>query len=101
MLDLVDVVAGGDGFSGRRGQGINPTNGQATDIPPKDFDFTLTGDGRYHRVPALPFVDGVFIPDGRSGPVQLDSAGHAFDGFPATDNIDVRLRLGGRANPHR
>ena len=27
-LDLVDVVAGGDGFSGRRGRGIDPTNGQ-------------------------------------------------------------------------
>ena len=27
-LDLVDVVAGGDGFSGRRGRGIDPTNGR-------------------------------------------------------------------------
>jgi len=29
-------------------------------------------------------IDGVFVPDGRAGAVQLDSAGHAFDGFPET-----------------
>ena len=35
-LDLVDVVAGGDGFSGRRGRGIDPTSGQLVDTPVKD-----------------------------------------------------------------
>ena len=30
IFDLVDVVAGGDGFSGRRNRGIDPTNGQVT-----------------------------------------------------------------------
>jgi hypothetical protein len=28
ILDLVDVVAGGDGFSGRRNRGIDPTTGR-------------------------------------------------------------------------
>ena len=37
-FDLVDVVAGGDGFSGRRGHGIDPTNGRPTDRTPKDPD---------------------------------------------------------------
>ena len=51
-----------------------------TSIPsPKGY---LLGDGKYHRVEAMPFVDGVFIPDGRIGPVQLDSAGHTFADFP-------------------
>ena len=37
------------------------------------------GDGRYHRVEGLRFVDGVFVPDDRGGrPVQTDSAGHTF-----------------------
>ena len=82
ILDLVDVVAGGDGFSGRRNAGIDPTDGQIVDRS-KGF---LIGDGQYHRVEAMPFVDGVFIPDGRTGRVQTDSAGHIFTEFPATAN---------------
>ena len=85
MFDLVDVVAGGDGFSGRRNAGIDPTNGRPTDRPPDDRARPV-GDGKYHRVEGLPLVDGVFIPDGRHGPVQVDSAGHVFDGCPDTSN---------------
>ena len=45
------------------------------------------GDGKYHRALGLKFVDGVFIPNGRRGPVQIDSAGHAFPDFPETCNV--------------
>ena len=48
------------------------------------------GDGRYHRVEAMPFVDGVFIPDGRSGPVKLDSARHTFGEFVNSTNLAGR-----------
>lgn len=86
-LDLVDVVAGGDGYSSRRNAGIDPTDGRATGTSPKlDEEFKLSGDGKYHRVQGLPLVDGVFIPDGRSDAVQTDSAGHTFAGFGATAN---------------
>ena len=34
-LDLVDVVAGGDGFSGRRDRGIDPTSGRPIDTAPQ------------------------------------------------------------------
>ena len=62
-FDLVDVVAGGDGFSGRRNAGIDPTTGRIVDALPKDAkDLSFTGDGQYHRVQSLPFIDGVFIP---------------------------------------
>jgi hypothetical protein len=86
MLDLADVVAGGDGFSGRRNRGIDPRNGRTTGaLPPaNDPFFIFPGDRRYHRVEKLPFVDGVFIPDGRTGGVQIDSEGRMFDGFPDT-----------------
>ncbi len=86
MLDLVDVVAGGDGFSGRRNRGIDPTNGQADAMTPKDTgpEAWFHGDGKYHRVEALPLVDGVFIPDGGKDAVQVDSAGNTFAGFPDT-----------------
>ena len=47
----------------------------------------FTGEGRYRRVEGLPLVDGVFVPDGRTGRVQLDSAGHVFDEFPESSRL--------------
>jgi hypothetical protein len=81
VFDLVDVVAGGNGFSGRRNRGIDSTTGQPISWAVSQLGHFPTGDGRYHRAEAMPFVDGVFVPDGRNGPVQLDSAGHAFGEF--------------------
>ena len=80
-LDLVDVVAGGDGFSGRRNAGINPTNGRVTDIPPLFDEFFLSGDKTYHRTTELRLVDGVFIPASGKEPTEVDSAGHTFAGW--------------------
>ena len=58
-------------------------HGRIVDFAPALDRFWPLGvsDGRYHRVKGLPLIDGVFVPDDRLGPVQLDSAGHAFDGF--------------------
>ena len=81
ILDLVDVVAGGDGFSGRRNRGIDPTNGQVIGWAVSQLGHFPVGDGKYHRVEAIRFIDGVFVPDGRKGPVQLDSAGNTFGEF--------------------
>jgi hypothetical protein len=80
-LDLVDIVAGGDGLGKARDRGIDPTTGRIVYQQPLDFD--LQGDGQYHTVDELPFVDGVFIPSSANGPVQLDSAGHKFADFPS------------------
>ena len=84
IFDLVDVVAGGDGFSGKRGRGINPTTGRAVGEPPRGERLSLVDDGRYHRVETMPMVDGVFVPYGPTGRVQVDSAGHGFTGFLTT-----------------
>jgi hypothetical protein len=93
MFDLVDVVAGGDGYSGGRSGGVDPTNGRCIPAaePGREYvrgprDIVMIGDGTYHRVPDRPFIDGVFIPDGAKGPVQVDSAGHRCDEFLATLN---------------
>jgi hypothetical protein len=94
-FDLADLVAGGDGHSNRRGRGICPVNGQATDSAlgsPKNTDandvgrFRLTSDGKYHRVEASPLIDGVFIPYSRPDGVQVDSAGHRFSEFTTVCN---------------
>jgi hypothetical protein len=93
VLDLVDVVAGGNGFSGRRNGAINPADGSVVrNVAMADYyakhrnETDHVGDGRYHRVSGGPFIDGVFIPDGSHGSVQVDSANHRFN-FPPTANI--------------
>ena len=96
-FDLVDVVAGGDGFSGRRGVGIDPTDGKATSATPKIS--AREGDGQYHRVAGCPFIDGVFIPDGRNDYVQVDSAGHRFADFLSTTNTTSHLIWAGGPVP--
>jgi len=82
-IDLLDIVAEGDGDGRRRDRGINPATG-AREIRYAAGD--RVGDGKYHRLDWNKLIDGVFIPDGRKGSVVLDSAGHAFDGFPTTAN---------------
>ncbi|MCG2685416.1 MAG: hypothetical protein L6306_17575, partial [Planctomycetales bacterium] len=82
VLDLLDIVAGGYGTGRRRERGIDPTTGMED---PMFFPQNRGGDGRQYRpVGWHRLIDGVFVPDGKAGRVQLDSAGHAFDGFPAT-----------------
>jgi hypothetical protein len=98
ILDLADVVAGGDGSSGRRNRGIDPTTGRIVAAPPERK--ILVSDGRYHRVEGLPFVDGVFIPDcRRRTPVQTDSAGHTFEAFDTAFNETWHCVWAGGAIP--
>ena len=61
-LNLVDMVAGGDGFGKARDRGIDPTTGKTTAYSQTQEHRRRLGDGRYHRVEGLPFVDGVFVP---------------------------------------
>jgi hypothetical protein len=86
-LDLVDVVAGGDGFSGGRRRGVDPATGSISERAPSNYLPTIASDNLYHRVEGIGFVDGVFIPNGAAGPVQVDSVGHTFDDFRKTDNL--------------
>ncbi len=87
-IDLADVVGGGNGAGTgqlNRWLGINTgldgtrfiVNGQRT----QNCQAT---DNRYHRVTHLPYVDGVFAPDGSAGPVQVSSQGHLWRDCPKT-----------------
>jgi hypothetical protein len=80
-------VAGGDGFSGRRNRGIDPSNGRIVDAVRRRSNVLarMVGDGQYHRVAGVPYVDGVFIPSSEVA-VPIDSAGHVFDKFDHADN---------------
>ncbi len=83
-LDLLDIVAGGNGLGHRRECGIDPSSGM------QDTLFvarTRRGDGQFHLVEWNGLVDGVFVPNGSAGPVKLDSGGQAYDGFPRTAGL--------------
>ena len=100
-FDLVGVVAGGDGFSGHRNASIDPTSGrrstevfiqklhtgESPQFLVRSDDVWAIGDKKFHSAEELPFVDGVFIPDGSDGPVTVDSAGHTFADCPKTLNF--------------
>ena len=106
-LDLVDIVAGGDGLSTRRNREINPTNGRFGDEPGGHDNIdpgvgsVFRADHQYHRVPGSPLIDGVFIVHGGRGPVQLDSAGHSFAGFPHNDGKTANMIQAVGATPVR
>lgn len=106
-LDLSDVVGGGNGFGGgRRGKVLDPVTGGLIEYAQLQqrgwymnakakegfanrwimMDSSQTGDNNYVEVPALPYIDGVFVPDGGGGPVKVSSAGHIFTDCPGTNN---------------
>jgi hypothetical protein len=78
FVSLTDLVAGGDGFGDRFFWGINPEDASVIPTPAPDIRF-FHSNGKYQRYSGRPQIDGVFIPDGSAGLVQVDSAGHTFD----------------------
>ncbi|MFC1762070.1 NPCBM/NEW2 domain-containing protein [Planctomycetota bacterium] len=81
-LDLADMVGGGNGYgTGTLESGIDPATGL---IANPLINEIRTGTMAYTRVPALPFVDGVFVPNGAMGPVRISGEDHVFDDCPPT-----------------
>jgi hypothetical protein len=78
VVSLTDLVAGGDGFGDRSFWGISPQDASVIPVPTANIRF-FSSSGKYERYSGRPQIDGVFIPDGSAGPVQVDSAGHTFD----------------------
>ena len=106
-LDLADVVGGGDGFGGGvQGKILDPVTGcliDYADLRQRGWylsnnreeglrgrwimvDGPQTGANDYIEVSALSYIDGIFVPDGGSGQVEVSSAGHFFSDCPDTNN---------------
>lgn len=83
-IDLADIVGGGDGFgAGQIGAGLDPLTGKPVDtITPR---YSIRGSGRYQPATNSSFVDGVFVPDGGEGPIQVSSRGDRFENAPDTN----------------
>jgi hypothetical protein len=74
-ISLADMINGGNGLgTGQVGVGIDLTSGS----PSKGQPGRRESDNKYHPVPSNIYIDGVFIPDGGVGPVQITSKGHTF-----------------------
>ncbi len=87
-IDLADVVGGGNGFGTgqlNRWLEINTgTDGTRYIVDGQTTRQYQTTDNRYHHVTHLPYVDGVFAPDGSAGPVQVSSLKHFWQDCPKT-----------------
>lgn len=80
LINLADVVADGGGSRQAYHSGISLLDGGTVN----DYGAPADGDGQYRLAKCIEFVDGVFIPDGKRGPVQVDSIGRYFSEFPPT-----------------
>lgn len=83
-IDLADIVGGGNGLgTGQFEKGIDPLTGMLGETFAED----RLGISQYVPVSGNSYIDGVFVPDGRSGQVLVSSAGHTFSECPVTNNI--------------
>ncbi len=83
-LDLADIVGGGNGSgSGKPRQGIDPRSGA---VVSKDAGGLSDVKANLFAKSANPFVEGVFIPDGRDGgaSIPVSSTGLSVTGLPRT-----------------
>lgn len=79
-VNLADIVAGGDGFGkAAENVGIDHRNGDR--VTGNTENKTNDHIKNYVLVEESPYIDGIFVPDGGNGAVQLTSTGLNYDGF--------------------
>jgi hypothetical protein len=92
-LNLADIVGGGNGRgTGTADQGIDLGTGRAFSYPAGTIEKTQRNE--FRPSPQFRGVDGVFVPNGASGPVVISSTGLVFSECPRT----VGSYHGGPAN---
>ena len=83
LLSLADVVGGGNGYgTGRINQGLDPISGMSHSY--RRGQTLQATSSRFRKVLGAKYIDGVFIPDGARGPVEISSTGLIFDDCPET-----------------
>jgi hypothetical protein len=84
-IDLVDIVGGGDGLGTGRPypSGIDVQSGSLANEMIQYIDKAALN--QFQHVPDSPFVDGVFVPDGKGGAtIPISSTGLTVEDLPAT-----------------
>lgn len=80
VVSLAELVAGDAGTTELMHSGIHLKDGQRVG----SYQDTLTETTGYLTTTGLSGIDGVFVPDGSVGSVQVDSIGRRFAHFPVT-----------------
>lgn len=97
-IDLTSILAGYDGFQPIGAlRGLNLETGAFVSSVQKNNRQTKM---KYTLVDQSPYIDGVFIPDGEKGPIQVTSAGHTLI-CPDTSGMathDIAVFRGGPGN---
>lgn len=76
-LSLASIAAGFDGFCEVGSlMSLDPVSGEFVE---STKSMLLHTNNKYTPVSASKFIDGVFVPDGESGPVQITSLNHVFN----------------------
>ncbi len=95
-IDLADIIGGGNGLgTGTIDMGIHPISGKLSKTLDNDNGTTAN---EYRPVPSNPYIDGVFIPNGRTTQI-VSSQGHIFrecpvssgDWYVGLDNVKRRI----------
>jgi hypothetical protein len=97
-IDLVDLIAGGDGYGTGRPYpaGISTQTGALLDGMVAGVETT---PNVYVPVPDLAAVDGVFVPDGAPGqPITITSTGLQVDDLPDTSGATWDYVLNGKVS---
>ena len=85
-LDLVDIVARGNGLGNRSGMAIDLATGQyltSEQIASRERRAWSHDSGMtFNPIEESAFIDGVFIIDRLTGRAEISSEGSEFDGFP-------------------
>ena len=82
-INLADIVGGGNGFgTGKINMTIDPTSGK----PSIETPGRRESANDYHPVPSNSYIDGVFIPNGRTRQI-VSSQGHLFQECPVTSGL--------------
>ena len=82
-LSLADIVGGGNGFgTGILDMGVDPISGK----PSRQIEGRRGASNDFRRVLSSPYIDGVFVPDGRT-PQMISSQGHVFRECPETSGL--------------
>lgn len=80
---LADIIGGGNGLgTGKIETGIDPVSGK----PSSERLGVRKAENDYRSVASNPFIDGVFIPDGRTRQI-VSSQGHWFRECPQTSGL--------------
>jgi hypothetical protein len=82
-ISLVDVLCGGDGIGKCLSGATDPTSGKK-DV--RGEPGPRQGNGKYHIADWHSIIDGVFVPPGAGGRVQIDSLGGSVV-LPRTNNL--------------